>query len=383
MAFVFWTGIVLIVYTYLGYFFLIKIMAKFSSKKTAMDDDYLPHVSLIISVYNEQDVIHQKIANCRALDYPSARFEILFGLDGTTDKTESLLSAENNGLIKVYSFEKRRGKAAVLNDLVAKASGEILVFSDANTMYEPDALQKLTRHFVDSNVGGVCGELVLQQEEGGDIGSSGEKIYWDYEKKLKYSEGNIRTVLGANGAIYAIRRDLYANLPLNKMIIDDFLIPLRVVEQGFRVIYDSEAVGTEYTASSIREEFSRKIRIGIGNFNALNEIGNLLNPARGFIALALWSHKIIRWFVPLLAVIVFIANILLAGKPIYNIALVTQLGFYLSVLVGALLNRMGFSKNYFSLLFYFFMVNLALLIGLYRVVFKSEKPTWTPTARSV
>ncbi len=378
---IFWTCTGLVIYSYIGYFFIVWIVFKLKNRSKYVTTSYLPKVSIIISAYNEQKIIADKIKNCENLDYPSDRLEILLGLDGATDDTESIINANKNGLIKLLSFKKRRGKSSVLNDLVKAAQGDILVFSDANTLYDSDALTKLTRHFKNTNVGGVCGELVLNDHDAMDIGAQGEKLYWNYETKLKYLEGHVKTVLGANGAIYAIRKELYENLPEDKVIMDDFLIPLKVVEKGYRVLYDAEAVGREFTSLCVWDEFKRKIRIGAANFNALIEIKKLLNPKHGFIAFGLWSHKIIRWFIPFFAIMVFLTNIFLLGELLYNVTFLIQIGFLCMVLLGAILNNMGIYKNIFAITFYFFLANLALLIGFYRFIVKSQKPAWNPVNR--
>lgn len=381
VEFIFWFSLILIFYTYVGYFIVLWIIYKFKPREKTNDISYYPTVSIIISAFNEEQVIGEKIENCNILDYPKDRLEILIGLDGSTDRTEQIIKEKQNGLIHLYSYHRRRGKASVLNDLVKKAQGEILVFSDANTIYEPDALKKLTRHFNDPEIGGVCGKLVLQDGEDKDGGAEGERLYWFYETKIKYLEGNIKTVLGANGAIYAIRKELYESLPVDKVIMDDFLIPLKVVEKGYKVIYDAEAIGTEYVSDSIWDEYKRKVRIGAANFNALKEIRTLLSPAKGYIALGLWSHKIIRWFIPFLALLLFVSNCFLVGESFYTVTFFIQMGFYVAVLIGGILNSLGKTKSIFTIFFYLFVVNLALMIGFYRFIAKTQKPMWNPVKR--
>lgn len=378
---IFWTSIGLILYSYFGYFVLVWLMSKCRRNKTKTESDHHPAISIIISAYNEEAVIGMKIENNIRLAYPKDLIEVLIGLDGSTDQTEAILRKNQNGLTRVFSYPRRRGKPAVLNDLVRQASGDILVFSDANTMYKTDAILKLTRHFYDPEVGGVCGKLILQESPGVDIGGKGERMYWNFESKLKHLEGSLNSVLGANGAIYAIRKELYEPLPETDLIVDDFLIPLKVVKQGYRVLYEYEAVATEFTGQSIWEEFRRKIRIGTANFNAIGEIRTLLSPKHGYVALGLWSHKIIRWFIPLLAMIVFVVNMALLGNPLYGVIFTAQSVFYASVIFGALLNHFGLHRNIFSLSFYFFMINLSLLVGFCRFLFKSGSPTWDPVKR--
>jgi len=376
MAVLFWVCAGLIAYTYVLYPLLILIWARFSPQRTQVDESCFPSVSMVIAAYNEEDVIGKKIENCLALDYPPDHIEFLFGSDGSSDRTNEILNACDDTRIRSFPYQERAGKLNVLNKIVPEASGDLLVFSDANTMYRPDAVRKLARHFADATIGGVCGRLRLVNPND-SAGGEGEGLYWRYENVLKRAEGTILTVIGANGAIYAIRRELFRPLPTESVIMDDFLIPLRVLEQGRRVIYDPEAVATENTSPGMRGEFTRKVRIAAANFNAIPHILGLLNPFRGFVALALWSHKIVRWSVPFLAVGALVTNLFIPRSGwIYVVTLGLQLFIYVGAILGYLGDRLFGRSGPLMPFYYLVTMNLATFLGFWRSLTRTQKIAW-------
>ncbi|HNT65960.1 MAG TPA: glycosyltransferase family 2 protein [bacterium] len=375
----FWITVFLIFYTYCGYFLLLLIWHRLARRKSLTERSDLPTVTMVISAHNEQAVIRKKIENCRSIDYPRGRIEFLFGTDGCTDGTDRVL--QQNDDLRVIAFSERSGKAGVLNRLVPQATGEILCFSDANTIYEPDAIRKLVRHLSDERIGGVCGNLLLTDREN-PAAKEGEARYWHYENRIKKLEGDIRTVFGASGGIYVIRRELYQPLPADRMINDDFLLSMRVVQQGYDVIYDGKAVAYETPSSDVKGEFRRKVRIGAANFAVLPQIADLLHPNKGFIAFGLWSHKIVRWLVPFLLLIALIASACALDRPFFQWIFAAQLLFYGTALVGCLAEK-RFSLPVFVLYpYYFTAVNLALAVGFFRFLFRLQKPTWQSIERN-
>ena len=376
MAILFWVCAGLIAYTYVLYPLLTLIWARFSPRRTQVDGSCFPSVSMIVAAYNEEDVIGKKIENCLAIDYPADHIEFLFGSDGSSDRTNEILSARDDTRIRSFPYRERAGKLNVLNKIVPQASGDVLVFSDANTMYRPDAVRKLARHFADPTVGGVCGRLRLVNPND-SAGGEGEGLYWRYENVLKRAEGTILTVIGANGAIYAIRRELFRPLPTETVVMDDFLIPLRVLERGRRVVYDPEAVATENTSPDMQGEFTRKVRIAAANFNAIPHILGLLNPLRGFVALALWSHKIVRWFVPFLAIGALATNFfILKSGWLYVVTLVLQLLVYMGALLGYLGDCLFGRPGLFMPIYYLVTMNLAMFLGFWRSLTRTQKIAW-------
>ncbi len=382
MEILFWVCVGAVIYAYLVYPAVLSVWAAFVRSVRSSDPEVAPSVSMLVSAFDEEDVILTKVQNFLELDYPRERIELLVGTDGCTDATDRLLETVEAENVRHIRFRQRRGKAAVLNDLVKIARGEVLVFSDANTMYKPEAVRKLVRHFADPRIGGVCGNLQLLVPER-ETGSLGEAAYWSFENFLKRLEGKIRTVVGANGAIYALRKKLFEPLPTDRVIMDDFLIPLRAVAKGYDVIYDGEATAYETVAPNVRGEFRRKVRIGAANFNALREIAGLLNPRRGFVAFALWSHKILRWFIPFALVGAFVANTFLLDEPFYRVAFFVQLGFYGLALLGYVADSLwGRVPKILLLPLAFVSANLGLLVGFFRFLVGSEKPAWTRVERS-
>ena len=372
-----WASLGAIIYSYLFYPLLVALIVRVVGKRaTSSDDAYLPSVSVVVSLYNEEAVLPEKLRNLDALEYPTDRIRFLLGSDGSTDRTNELLAAWKTPAGRVVCFPRRRGKGPTLNDLMAEATGEVVVFSDANTLFEPGTVRRLVCRLADPAVGAVCGELILKAEEN-DTGGIGETSYWSYENWLKRMESDFDTLLGATGGVYAIRRSLYVPLPPGKSVTDDFLIPLKIVMQGFRVIYARDAVAFERTSGSMRGEFRRKARIGAQNFSVIGEIAPLLSPAAGFTAFALWSHKIIRWCVPFLAIAAFLATACLAPvSAFYGWMFALELGFLLLGGAGFAADRWKLDIGSAGLPYYILAMNLALLVGFFRFLARRQDATW-------
>src|SRR6266481_4820313 len=364
-----------VVYHYAGYPLLLFVMAEFSqtksdvlylfnrrSRRCRFRPDYSPRVALLVSAYNEAPVIKAKVANTLQLDYPSDRLELLFGLDAPSDSTPELLAQVESSRLSVHHFDRRRGKLAVLCDLVQLTSAEILVLTDANTMLDRSCIRNLVRHFADPRVGAVSGEEIRVASAGTDPGA--ESLYWRYESALKLLESRLNCSLGGNGAALAIRRSLFH--PRKQSIVEDFQIPLEIRFNGYRVLYDPEAIAVEEIAPNFSAQFARRVRIGAGNYQTL--FGNLgyLNPMKGLVAFCFLGHRVLRWFVPLLLVAAFCCSILLATRPEYAVLLAGQCICYLMAGLGYRLKKSGNSARLFSLPLSFCSMNFALLLGLLR-----------------
>ncbi|VAX37422.1 Glycosyl transferase, group 2 family [hydrothermal vent metagenome] len=374
-----WTAIFLIVYSYLLYPLLLVFLNKFHKPVESVLSSQLPNVSIIIAAYNEETVISQRVKNCLALDYPREQLEIIIASDGSDDQTNELVRKfEDQGVI-LFDYKERRGKVNVLNDTVPRAKHEILVFSDANTDFEKDALKKLVRHFQEPDIGCVCGQLKFVNALGSKTGEL-EGVYWRFETLLKKMEGNRGSLLGANGAIYAIRKSLFVFCPPDT-IIEDFVIPMKILEEGHRVVYEPKALAIEEAAKHIVQEKKRRIRIGAGDFQSLALLKPLLNPKRGFSALAFWSHKVLRWFAPFFIIIAFITNIFLLSNPYYQVLFLLQCIFYISAFIGQVLNWAGVQIKFFSLCYYFISMNISLFLGFVRFVTGTQKVAWERTER--
>jgi len=341
--------------------------------------DFSPRVAMLVAAYNEAAVVGEKLRNTAALEYPAGKMEFLLGLDSPSDSTPELVRAFSHPAMRVFYFATRRGKLAVLRDLAGLTNADILAFSDANTMLEPDALRRLTRHFADPEVGAVCGELRVVSP--GDH-TPLESLYWRYEVALKFLENRMNCVLGANGAVYAVRRDLFHVDP--RWIVEDFQLPMEIRFAGHRVVYDPEALGSEEAAPSFSSEFRRKVRIGAGDYLCLFTSPHYLNPLRGMPALAYVSHKVLRWMGPLFLVTAWAASAWLAaaGNPAYLAAFAAQTIFYLLALAGFFRERGGQKAGRFTgLPFYFAGMNLALLAGLFRFLTGQQQGVWNATPR--
>ena len=383
-------GIGLPLYSYLGYPLLLFLLASVvqmgrdayylvSRSERRRRSDRLPRVSILLAAYNEEKVIERTLQNCLAVDYPRDRLEILVGSDGSCDGTDAIIRRFEGQLVRLLRFDERRGKLSVIRDCVAQARGDILVFSDANTLLEAESIRSLVRHFDNPKVGAVCGELRLISPDGA---SADEGAYWRYELVLKILESRLDSVLGANGAIYAMRRELFPALP-ERLITEDFIIPMKVRSRGFRVLYDPEAVALETAPAGVEDEFRRRVRIGAGNWQALWHCRDLLLPWKGFVSLAFWSHKVLRWFAPFLLVAGIAANACLLGRPFWRVIFALQLALYAAAAAGYALRRMRLPAGPLRIAHYFVAINLALALGLARGMLGRQRAAWERTSRQV
>jgi cellulose synthase/poly-beta-1,6-N-acetylglucosamine synthase-like glycosyltransferase len=293
-------------------------------------------VSIVISAHNESAGIAARIENLMSLDYPRSCIEILVGLDGCTDDTAERAKALGNDAVQVIEFAERRGKPSVLNALVGLARGEIVIFADARQRFDPAALRSLVAPFADPSVGAVSGELVLTGGDGRPI-ERGLGLYWRIEKGIRRMESETGSVVGATGAIYAIRRRLYEPLPQDA-ILDDVLVPMRVARRGGRVVFEPRARAYDQAPSSPSREFTRKVRTIAGNFQLFARERWLLGFGNPLLLRTL-SHKGLRLLTPLLLAAAFIANLFLLNRPLFQILLIAQVAFYVTAFLGRSLER--------------------------------------------
>ncbi len=381
----FFLVVFLILWSYILYPISLFFINKIISKKYKISYENKPAVSIIISAYNEENVIEKTIRNFLKSDYGPGKTEIVIGSDNSTDKTNEIvekLKTEFSNII-FFPFNERRGKAEVLNDLTSAAKGEILIFSDANTMFSKNSIGELVKYFVDDRIGGVCGKLVLLDLETAKNEGVCEKEYWEYESWIKFMEGQLGILIGANGGIYAIRKELYKKIPSKFPVMDDFYMGLKILEQNKDLYYAKEAIATEYVAPSVEWEFKRKVRIISINLDTLRYVKNLLSPKYGLISYAFWSHKMIRWITPILLFMIFLLNIFILYNPVFEYLFYLQLLFYLSALVGYLLSKAKISGKLFSLTYYFVMTNVAIIVGMYHFISKKQSASWQSTERNL
>ncbi len=381
---VFWACLFLVCYAYLLYpvvLFLTYVLTQIRSdwayltgrrnrRSSTLSRRVLPSITMIVAAYNEEQHLRDKITNIQKLDYPPQKMQVIFISDGSTDGTNQILKAVDNPNIRAVFLRKRMGKAAALNYAVKCASSDIFIFSDAATLFAPSALQKLVRHFDDPRVGIVCGALDFQ---GSTESRQTEGVYWKYESMLRLMEARLGATLTASGAIYALRRKCYLPLAADA-VIEDFVIPMNARRLGYEVVYDPEAVATDFAAASVRGEFTRRVRLAVGSFRNISEL--IRTPLPSFTRLAFFSHKLLRWVVPILLIGMFVSNALLWDKPLYRIAFTGQLVFYLWAGIGFLFHH-RLQRVRFALVGYFLLaMNLAFLVGFIRVLFGRTQATW-------
>lgn len=354
------------------------VLNKGSRRKKARD---LPEVTVIIAAYNEQKCIRQRVENLLSLDYPEEKLTIMIGSDGSQDGTNDILSEfQEHPRMKVFLFEENRGKINVLNDLLNRVETPFSVFSDANTFFQTDAITRLMADFHDENVGAVCGELELVDPFSG---KNKDSLYWKYEQVLKFHESRVNAMLGANGAIYAIRTSLYTPLP-SDTIIDDFCVFMNIAKQGYRLTYNPEARAIEEIAPNLADEATRRIRIGAGNYQAMTRLLWALNPFIGWRFFSYFSHKILRWFVPHFMLICLISSALLAlQSSFYVVLLAIQLMVYALFLFGQSTqhNTDGKIATLINLITFFVSMNISLGRGFILFMTSRLSATWERTAR--
>ena len=378
---VFWGAFGLLAYSYVLYPVLVGLWGRVARRPTVPEPCAVtewPTVSLVVAAYKEERFIQERLENAARTEYPAEKFNVLVGCDGAEDRTGQIVAAFEDPRVRLLQFPQRRGKASVLNDVVPEATGEILLFSDANTFLDADATQRIVRHFADPKVGGVVGKLILTD---GATGKNVDGLYWRYENFVKASEGKIGALLGANGAIYAIRKSLWRPIPANT-IVDDFLIGMRIHETGHRLVYDKTAVAHEETAPSIADEFHRRARIGAGGFQSLVWLAGLLAPWHGRVAWAFWSHKVLRWLGPIWMLAMLVANAALLGHPLYRVLFAVQAGLYGAAYLGSRVTIPGMAGKLLKVAALFVNMNVALFVGLGRWMRQSQGGVWKRTERS-
>lgn len=373
---VFWTSAWLIALTYAIYPLTLLWLPR--ARRMEPSERELPDLTLVISAYNEAAVIRQKLENSLQLDYPRERLSVAVISDASTDGTDAIVRSFAGDGVMLCRQEPRGGKSLGLTTFVPRFGSQILVFSDANSIYAPDALRKLARHFADPHIGYVVGHQ--RYTDGDSLSGDCESLYWRYETWLKKLESRCGSVVGGDGAIFAIRSELFT--PLRHDDINDFVIPLRIVAGGYRGVFDPEAVCFERTAESFAGEFRRKIRIVSRSLRAVARVPAALNPLRvGQFAYQLLAHKVVRWFVPVWLAGTLASAAVLAGLglPLYQLLLLVQLAFYGLALLG-LIPRLKRIRPV-SVAYYFCLVNLAAGLGILATLTGRRFSTWTPQRR--
>lgn len=373
---VFWVAMGALAYVYVGYPVLVFAASKLFPKKVVRSD-IEPTVTVLITAFNEEASIERKIENTLALEYPKEKLEILVASDGSTDSTDEIVRGFASRGVKLFRQEGRVGKTETQNNAVKRATGEIVLFSDATTHYEADVLRKVLPAFADETVGCVAGRLVYVDGVGTGVGS-GAKGYWNYETFIKQSESDTCSLIGASGCLYAVRRGAYRDM--YREACSDFLICTVLYRQGLRSVFEPSAVCFEDTNSKTHDEMRMRVRVITQTYTDLWRNADMLNPFKsGFYAVQLLSHKVLRYAVPIMLAGAFASSAALAfGSQFFSIILTLQVLFYLGALSGWMLERLGLRAHLLVIPLYFVLANLASVIAFYRFVRGERFATWEP-----
>lgn len=365
-----------LLYTYAGYPLLVYLFARLRPKSVKRAD-FAPRVTVLITAYNEEKAIREKLENTFSINYPAENLEILVASDGSTDKTDEIVKKFAVRGVKLFRQEGRKGKTFTQNKAVEQATGEIILFSDATTMYRPNVLREMLPNFADSTIGCVAGKLEYVDESSSNVGK-GARSYWNYETFLKKSESRACSLIGASGCLYAVRRSAYQ--PMYPEACSDFLICTVVYRQGLRSVYEPNAVCTEATNQKTDKEMQMRVRVIAQTYTDLWRNRQMLNPLRnGFYAIQLFSHKVLRYSVPLFLILICLSSLVLAFYSIFfEAVLVLQIGFYLSALVGWILEKNRVKIGVFAIPLYFVLANLASVIAFYKFLHGENYARWEP-----
>jgi cellulose synthase/poly-beta-1,6-N-acetylglucosamine synthase-like glycosyltransferase len=377
---IFWLSVIALFYTYIGYPLFVYLYARFRPRQ-AKKGEFSPSVTVIITAYNEEKDIRAKLENTLALDYPKEKLEILVASDGSTDSTDEIVKEFAPRGVRLFRQEGRLGKTMAQNTAVTLASGEIILFSDATTMYKPNVLQVLLPNFADETIGCAAGKLIYVNPNDSGIGD-GAQSYWNYETFLKQNESRACSLIGVSGCLYAVRKSAY--VPMYAEACSDFLIATKVYEQGLRTIYEPDAVCTEETNDQTKKEMRMRVRIITQTFTDLWRHRYMMNPFRsGFYAIQLISHKVFRYSVPLfLLTALFSSGVTAYYSFFYAIIFLLQVVFYATAGVSWILEKSGLRIRLLVLPQYFVLTNLASVIAAYQFLRGERYATWQPIRSS-
>lgn len=378
----FWGSFVLLGHHYFFYPVIVLLLSKLAMKRaprTLPQDDKLPRVSLVIAAYNEEKVIGRKLENSLSLDYPLKLLEVIVVSDGSSDNTSSIVEQYRDcGVVSIHTPE-RRGKTAALNRGVAESHGEIVLFSDANNDFNPAAVRALLRNFADPEVGGVCGVKRIRDAQERES-SVGDSLYWRYESAIKLAESRLGSITNGDGEIFAIRRELYE--PMDETVInDDAELTLKIVQKGFRVLYEPGAESSEFASIDIRDDFFVKVRMVAGGFQTISRHAAFLLPPRSCFTGAFFSHKILRWTSPIWLMTLFVSTTQLIQNSFYMLLLIAQILLYGFGAVGWAMRKHGKLPTLIYVPFYFCTMNVAAFFGLMRHLRRAQNVHWRKAQR--
>ncbi len=373
---VFWICVGLLGYVYLGYpllVYLVSVLFPKSVKNGAIE----PNVTILITAFNEEDAIYNKLQNTLKIDYPADKLEILVASDGSTDRTDEIVKEHAGQGVKLFRQEGRVGKTMTQNKAIEQATGEIILFSDATTLYNKDVFRSILPAFADESVGCVAGRLVYLDYEQSNVGK-GARSYWNYETFLKIAESRACSLIGASGCLYAVRKSAYE--PMYPEACSDFLICTSIYRKGLRSVFAPDAVCFEHTNRKATDELQMRVRVISQTFTDLWRNRDMLNPLKsGFFAIELISHKVLRYAVPFILLTLFAASVILTGSSVfYTSAMAVQSLFYTLALAGWLMERAGRRLTLLAMPLYFVLANLASVLAFYKFLRGETYTRWDP-----
>jgi cellulose synthase/poly-beta-1,6-N-acetylglucosamine synthase-like glycosyltransferase len=372
----FWIAVIGILYTYVGYGLIMAALARRRARPVRAGD-ITPSVTVLVAAYNEEDCIAAKIENTLALDYPTDRLELLVVTDGSTDRTGEIVQryARQYANVRLLHEPERRGKVGALRRAFPLTTGEVVVFSDANSYFCPETVRRLVRPFADPTVGGASGAKRMLAQ-GDATAGEGEGLYWRYETWLKRNDSAVSSVMGVPGEIWAARREAYIP-PDPDTLLDDFVASLRMVAAGWRVVFVPDVYASEEASPSLAAEFARRARNAAGGWQAFFKLPGMLRHPNKLITFQYLSHRMLRWMVtPTLFVLALLANICLAARPFYALTLACQIAFYLLASVGWWLTAKGRRVRWLLAPFYIVLLNAAALAGGWRYLTGRQSVVW-------
>jgi len=378
----FWLALVVVLYTYAGYAVVVGLWARLARRSAAvLEADFEPDVTLVVPAYNEADILAAKVRNCLALDYPAEKLRLLFITDGSNDASGEVLAAFPN--VQHLHTPERAGKSMAENRAIRYVTTPYVIFTDCNTMLNPEAVRRLVRHYASPAVGAVSGEKRVLSD--GSTSGAGEGLYWKYESFLKRCDSNIYSLMGAAGELVSFRTSLFKPLEADT-ILDDFVQSMRIVDAGYQVVYEPEAYAMEPPSFSLGEEMKRKVRICAGGWQAMSRLLPLLNPLRQpVVAFLYFSHRVLRWtLTPALLAALLPLNAVLAVQygGFYTLLLALQGAFYGAAALGWWRAAQGKPAGLLLVPLYFTMMNVAVFQGAARFFRNSQPAAWAKAQRA-
>lgn len=389
MIIAFWISLFIIIYTFVGYgfllFFLVRIKRIFKKSFSFSDHAELPTVTILIAAYNEENIIEEKIKNTLELDYPKDKTQIIFITDGSSDSTPDKIALHENVLL--LHKDLRTGKMAAIKRAMPSVANEIIVFTDANTFLNKTAIKELVKHYQNEKVGAVAGEKRIMVDELADASSAGEGFYWRYESLLKKWDYELYSNVGAAGELFSIRTKLYQPVE-SDTIIDDHMIAMRIAENGYLIAYEPEAYAMETASANTNEELKRKVRIAAGGIQSILRLKKAANPFfYPVLTFQYLSHRVLRWTVtPFLLIATLVLNVIIAYKTdafFYKALLTAQILFYALSLLGMFFERKNIRIKAFFIPYYFCVMNYAVVAGIIRFYRKNQSAAWEKSQRKV